>query len=160
MANWPWFNIVTALIAAYGAYLSTFNYLAQRRRDRRALKVEVDDLGDKGLFPPIFHVSAVNIGYRSVHLEDVAIFLKGGVEIVWTGLFTTHDGLPCELKEGKKFTANIMVNSLSDLLAEKGCKGRVKLRGQFVDAAGNVYRSQWHRYRMRKWMLGDGAALI
>lgn len=154
MANWPWFNIVTVLVALYGAGLSTFNYLAQRQRDRRALKVEIIDSGDEGSSQPTLDVSAVNIGFRSIHLENkhVAIILKDGEEIVTlspTGEFCTH--LPCELKEGEKFTAQITVNELSASLAEKGYKGRVKLRGQLIDAEGDAYRSPWHRYRIRTW---------
>jgi hypothetical protein len=144
MANWPWFNIFTVLVALYGAGLSTFNYLAQRQRDRRALKVEIIDSGDGGCSQPTLDVSAVNIGFRSIHLENrhAAIILKDGEEIVTlspTGEFCTH--LPYELKESEKFTAQITVNELSALLAEKGYKGCVKLRGHLFDAEGNAYRS-------------------
>jgi hypothetical protein len=163
MAKWSdvqWGTVITGAVALYGAALSTFNYLAQRRRDRRLLKVEIDDPGDEGLFPPILHVNAVNIGYRSIHLADVGIVLKDGTEIVWTGRFTTHDNLPCELREGKKFTANIMVNDLSDLLVENGRTRFARIRGQLIDEAGKVYRGRWYRFRMRKWVLGKGATSI
>jgi hypothetical protein len=86
--------------------------------------------------------------------------LKGGEEIVWAGRFTTHDDLPCELLEGKKFTASIMVNDLSDLLAEKGRTRFSRIRGQVIDEGGRVYRGRWCRYRMRKWVLGEGATSI
>jgi hypothetical protein len=101
LSELSWFHIITAAAAAWGAGLSTFNYFAQRRRDRRIVKVEIHDPGDKGLFPPILQVNAVNTGHRSVHLEHVAIILDDGEEIVWNGTFTTHDDLPCELGEGK-----------------------------------------------------------
>src|SRR5271163_2108945 len=63
LSELSWFQIITAAIAAWGAGLSTFNYLAQRRRDRRMVKVEIHDPGDEGLFPPILQVVAVNKGY-------------------------------------------------------------------------------------------------
>lgn len=160
LSQLPWFNIVTALAAAYGAGLSTFNYLAQRRRDRRALKVEIHDPGDKGLFPPILQVNAINTGYRSIHLASVGIILEGSEEIVWAGRFTTDDDLPCELSEGKRFTANIMVNDLSELLVNKGHSGSARLQGQLVDEGGKIYRSRWCKYRMRKWELGGNVTAI
>ena len=80
---------------------------------------------------------------------------KSFEEIIWQCLFDTHDDFPGELKEGKKFVANIKVNHLSDLLTKKGYEGRAKLCGQFVDATGNVYRSRWHTYRIRIWVFGS-----
>jgi hypothetical protein len=157
----PWFQIITAAIAAWGAGLSTFNYFAQRRRDRRIVKVEIHDPGDEGTFPPILQVNAVNTGYRSVHLEHVAIVLANGEEIVWDRTFaTTTDDLPCELKEGKKFTANSMVNDLTILLMEKEHTKFANIRAHIVDEGGNVFRSRWHRYRMRLWEVGAGAKSV
>jgi hypothetical protein len=154
MANWPWFNIVTMLVALYGAGLSTFNYRAQRRRDRRALKVEIVDPGDEGIFPPELEVSAVNTGFRSIHLDlenEHIVILKGREEIVDLLPFPRPANDLYELKEGKKITGNIAVNELSALLTTKGYKGCVKLRGRLVDTEGNTYRSRRHTYRIRTW---------
>jgi hypothetical protein len=154
MANWPWFNIVTMLVALYGAVLSTFNYFAQRRRDRTALKVQIVDSGDEGLSQPMLVVHVVNSGFRSVHLQkrEVALILISGEKIfdlAPAGEFGTY--LPCALKEGEQFSAEFPVNELSASLVEKGYKSNVRLCGQLIDVVGNVYRSRWHCYRIRTW---------
>jgi hypothetical protein len=156
MPKWsqlPWGNIVAATPGVLALFLQWW-------RGRKSLTVKIHDPGDRGLFPPILEVIAVNNGFRPLHLEQVSIVLKGGEEIVWAGRFTTHDDLPCELLEGKKFTASIMVNDLSDFLAEKGCARFARIRGQVIDEGGRVYRGRWWRYRMRKWVLGEGATSI
>ena len=44
MANWPWFTIITAVVAVYGAVLSTLNYCSQRRRDQQATVLAWDEV--------------------------------------------------------------------------------------------------------------------
>ena len=98
--NCLWGNIVAATPGVLALFFQWW-------RGRKSLTVKIHDPGDRGLFPPILEVIAVNNGFRPLHLEQVSIVLKGGEEIVWAGRFTTHDDLPCELLEGKKFTASI-----------------------------------------------------
>jgi hypothetical protein len=90
----------------------------------------------------------------------VAIVLANGEEIVWDRTFATADDLPCELKEGKKFTAHSMVNDLTFRLMQKGHTKFANIRAHIVDEGGNVYRSRWHRYRMRLWEHGAGAKSV
>ncbi|HEY8095970.1 MAG TPA: hypothetical protein VIE65_07700 [Methylobacter sp.] len=56
MANWPWFTIITAVVAVYGAVLSTLNYCSQRRRDQQATVLAWDEVREaipEGGFPQL-----------------------------------------------------------------------------------------------------------
>jgi hypothetical protein len=151
-------KLVAAVIGAatgiWGAGLSTFIYLTQRRRDHSKLKVEIRDpeQGDD-FHAPVLQLSAVNVGYPDVHLRDAAIILKNGEELVTKDLFTKHDDLPCMLKKGYNFTASITINHLYGFLLIRGYKEDdcVMLWGKLLDSAGNVYKGPRYKYLVRSW---------
>lgn len=155
MAKWSELpTIVTAITAMWGAGLSTFVYCSQRRRDRPELKVEIHGPeGGGDFYPPVLHVSAVNVGHRDIRLKDAEIILESGEQLVTNDLFTERDNLPCTLQIWDEFRASITINNLNELLSQKAYQesSLAMLRGKLYDSAGKVYNGQCHPYLVRNW---------
>jgi len=147
-----WATVITALVAVYGAGLSTVTFRAQRRRDRVSLKVSLSEAGVDGMFQPTLQLRAVNVGLRPIHLEEAAIILPNGEELIWGSRFASHGDLPCTLVGGRKYTATAMVNDVSLALMKKELGGSVKLRGRIIDETGTAYTSEPFRFRIREWV--------
>jgi len=103
-------DVVVALIAIYGAALSTINWWQARRKDQRTLRLDWDDhihrnVPDGRFFGstksvPVLIVKATNTGYRSVPVAALGIELEDG-----TPLRTDYDGsrttrLPAQIGDG------------------------------------------------------------
>jgi hypothetical protein len=77
-------TVVTALVAVYGAGLSTYTFFAKRRESRRLVKVELSR-GILGTYPEVSHVlllSASNPGNRAVTLEGISFDLPDKRQVV------------------------------------------------------------------------------
>jgi hypothetical protein len=146
-----WATVVTAAVALYGAGLSTLNFIGQRRRDHRRMRVTLKDDGDETFFQPMVHLHVSNVGHPAVHLAEAAILLPTGEEIIWGGRFASIDELPRGIDAGRNFTATVMVNDLSEALTRKGHGGHVRLRARVIDETGRTYVSRPLKYKIRTW---------
>lgn len=135
----PWLTILTAIIAVYGAVLSTVNSISHWRTKRRHVRVEVKRGYLVSTAPRhvrganMIFVQARNTGYRSVVLSAPGFRLPNKREAV-IPLPIGSVSLPHELKDGNNCTVWADPKELIKAMKGEKLSGKVKLRGFFVDA--------------------------
>lgn len=138
-----WVSIATAVVAAYGAALSTVVFLANRREKKREVKVELSycfptygsEVGSHSIM-----VQAANHGYRAVRLTGCGVALPNKHHVV----FVDAEGheFPCDLEGGKNCIRMVPVSVAGQEMKRVGLSGIVKVRGFYRDALGVVYKSK------------------
>ena len=139
-------GVITAVVALYGAVLSTYTLVQNRREKRRHIGVAISngfiprgaDLG-----PAMLLIRVTNPGHRAVTIQCPSLRLPTGGSVVF--LEPQSDvSFPHELAEGKNCTVWTEIGVVSEQLANHGHTGTVKLVAECDDAVGTTYRSkQW-----------------
>jgi len=152
-------QILTAVLAIWGAGLSTYNTYQQRRMNKPNINIEIQD----GHFNKILKYSswgpesekdvpavifvAINKGQKAITLDDFDLRLRDNekinVDFQKERLTYTQDNLtfPCELLPGKRVGYHIYIEDIAQALREMGYSGKMKLIGSFKDQTGKVYSS-------------------
>jgi hypothetical protein len=143
-SNITWPTVVTAVVALYGAALSTLNYLASRREKSRRVKVELS-LGflahGPTLSPTMLFIVASNIGTLPVTLSSSGIRLPNGRQAICP-LPNTDVRFPHELQGGKDCRIWIDAREFADTLRREGLSGKVRLTGFYLDQTGVRHKSK------------------
>jgi hypothetical protein len=143
MVNMTWQWIVTTSIAAYAAFLSTYNAIAAKKKEEHSILVEVTygfrtmgpDLGDQMVM-----IGAANHGHRSVTLKSAGFLLPDRRQLFFMG-----DGdprLPHHLSEGTSCTQWSPIHVIQAELMRSGFSGKVTLKGFYLDALNNRHLSK------------------
>ena len=96
-------------------------------------------------------LEAVNPGSRSVTLQGYGIQLPDGKQVLLP-FENTNVSFPYELAEGKNCTCWIGARELAAILAKDGYKNTLKLRAEFRDAVGNIYRSRRFKFAINEYL--------
>jgi len=157
MLEWP--TVTTALVALYGAILSSYNALAARKEKRPQVRVSVSFGvkvcgspligGEAG--PPLLFVEASNPGRRTVTLSSLGLLLAKKRQLF---LDPHSEGMPFpyDLEPGKSYRMWVAASRLASWLKQEGLQGKVKLVGFYDDAVGNRYRSRKLSFNCEKWL--------
>ena len=163
--EWP--QAITALVAIYGAVISTYNLIQQRKKERRNLKIDVsaekcdkvegiNKYGEPIRKPdvPTRVFTILNIGQRAVMVDRFDLCIKNGecIEVPQVnlgyygegGIFQYHDDflpLPYDLLPDRKYHLRIHDEDIAKVLHEKGYSTKLELIGRFIDQAGNSFKS-------------------
>lgn len=141
---------ITAVVALYGAILSTISIIETRKVKQRKVVVKFSSGFVCGLVDPgpfrIF-LTASNPGYRSVTLTQPGIILPDGKTIVFLDL-QSNVNFPHELLEGKSCTVWVDANEIAQRLRANGFKGEVKLVAFFRDALDTKYISKLMKFNI------------
>jgi hypothetical protein len=137
--NW---TVITAIVAVYGALLSTWNVLSTNREKRRRVKVRVSygfatygsTLGPNGIL-----ITAQNIGHQPITLNSAGIRLPDGRTVI--ALNSIEAPLPQELAGGKSHNSLIEVKVLAETMQRLGFSGMVRVVGFYRDALGKAHES-------------------
>ena len=143
-------EFITAVVAVYGAGLSTYVFLVERRDKKRRLKVGVSygfltfgpSLSDQMIF-----LEAVNTGSRPVFLDAPYLLLPDNKTIV----FPTSSGdvnFPHELHAGRSCKIWVPLNELSAALIREGYGSDVQLAACYRDQMGTRFRSKKFRFSL------------
>ncbi|MCZ7622717.1 MAG: hypothetical protein M5U24_09570 [Candidatus Kuenenia sp.] len=128
-------DILTLLVAAYAALLSTYVAVVQRQDKAPRVKVRTS-YGFLTAGPQISdtHIlmEAANIGEKPVTLSSVGLLLPDGSQFINSSNNSTHR-LPCELTHGKNLTMWFDVKPLAVQLKQRGYSSVIKLSGRFSD---------------------------
>lgn len=109
--EWNWSVIITAIVAVYGAILSTFNTIANRRDKQQRLSVVLSngfltygpDIG-----PLMFFIEIANIGSKVVTINSINIKLPKGESVPIINIFNPGGAsLPYTLEEGKSCSTGV-----------------------------------------------------
>jgi hypothetical protein len=137
------YEIITEIVAVYGALLATYTLIIQIREKGRRLKVKLNfgfiekrnNLGEEMLL-----LSGANTGHVEITLCSHAITLPGGTKIV----FRQHGGeyqLPYTLVPSKSCTLWFPSQEIYQSLRDKGFSGKIKIQGVLQDQTGNCFKS-------------------
>lgn len=128
---------VTAVLAVYGALLSTYNTYVTRKQNRTEVRVTVKygfltfgpNLSDQVLL-----IEASNPGRRAITLTSVGLVLPTGQQLVITAEGSSP--LPHHLTEGTSITHWTDAREMAHLVRNKGFARAVRIRGFYNDAVG------------------------
>jgi hypothetical protein len=139
-----WIMIITAVVACYGAILSTISIISSRREKSRIVKVKISSgflASGPRLSETMIFIGASNPGQRTVTLSLPYLQLPGNNQVL---IFQNNSNVtfPHELSEGKSCTAWIEARQLGQLLHEKQYAGKIKLVGVYPDLVGTDYKSK------------------
>ena len=139
-----WIASITALVALYGAVLSTYTLISSRRDKRRRVKVELStgflatgpDLSTAMLF-----IKVSSTGHISVTLQRPGIQLPN--KRTWFPSSQPGEpSFPHELRPGQTCTVWFPLAVFANQLKKEGFFGKVKLVGFCRDAMRTVYKGK------------------
>lgn len=143
-----WFQMLTAVVALYGAALSTRTFIANRREKRRVLAVGAN----RGLAPDghgdveeLIAVDVSNPGFQNVTVVSVFIELPNQRQFVVPNP-RSDKPIPHELTPGTKLSVVLNARDLAASLHKDGLSGSVNLTPACRDALGMTYRGNVLRF--------------
>jgi len=149
-----WTDIVTALVAVYGAGLATYNLIAQLRSSKARIKVEISlgfltyPLGE--LSEPMVILSALNVGQKAVTLCSQGFLLPNGKKLVFPNPLS-NVRFPHELLPGKSCQIWTEAARLARDLNAQGYSCKVKLVGFYRDEIDTIYKSKPYEFDVENW---------
>jgi hypothetical protein len=141
-----WLGTASSFVGVAGGLVGTalgvYNLFSARRWEERRVSVKLTDTGfifDKD--SNLLIVSALNVGFRPVILQQAGIRLPNG------GLVTTQEPvirlrLPVQLSAGASCDFVMNVRSIAGAVQEAGYGTGVQVRGYYQDALGTLYLSR------------------
>jgi hypothetical protein len=146
--------VVTLIIAAYGAILSTIVLIQSVRKERRCINVEISPTfyryADGQLSTQMASIDVINRGHRTVSVGPPCIRMPNGKFLVFPGVrgFATF---PKRLEDGEKAWLSVKYSEISDALKKNGYKGKVTMRPACRDGDRHAVSGQEveTRYRSR-----------
>lgn len=143
MANINWTDIVLAVVALYGAGLSTYTFIMERRDKRPSLNLRLSygvlQYASGGKLGVIFDVS--NTGRQLMTVTSIGLRLPSGHTIYEPSLPGTAS-LPVELQPGQGQKFWMRPYDVAQTLHQHGYAGVQKVRAVCTDAAGREYFSK------------------
>ena len=142
--TWP--QIITAIVAVYGAIMATITFFSKRKEKQRRLTVSFSNgflpsfgagIGELMLF-----IEISNPGNRSVVINVPRIILPDGKTVVFPSPKSSNVQFPYKLEEGTNRMVWTEMRDLASQLKENGYQGIVKLKADVKDGAGQKYESK------------------
>ena len=140
--HWP--QLITAVVAIYGAILATLNHINYRKEKRRLIQIKMSWgllAYPETLSDPMFLIDIANPGYRPVTVNTPCIRLPSGESLIFPWP-TAEVRFPYELQEGKNCMLWAKESEIIRSLKQKGYSGKIKLRAEVHDQTGKKYKSK------------------
>lgn len=142
-------QMVTAVVALYGAGLATYNARQARRNSRANLEVDLTfgmlvldtDTGQRTLSDQMFLLAAANHGPKTVTLTMPGLLVNGR-QMMLEDRLGTEVSFPHELAEGKSVRAWAELDKIRIGLLENGMRGKVEITAFFYDGVGAMHKSR------------------
>ena len=145
--------IVAAIVALYGAVLSTITYRASRRDKQRVIGATLRygflTFGSK-LSDPHLLLQASNPGHVPVTVRSAVVVFPDK----WQAIVPPGHGearLPLDLAPGAGCTFWLDVREIAAALRQRGYRGKVRIRCEFGDATGATHRSKPFKFDIDGW---------
>jgi hypothetical protein len=138
-------DVLTLLIALYGAVLSTVLALKELRKDKRQVKVTCrmalapSPVGDVWEF---ISVEAVNTGHRPVEITMAGLLMKNGDLFTQVVSKAGRNPLPKKIEDGERVTVLFDYPELKKALGEQRDPENRLTKAVVHDAEGNKYTSK------------------
>lgn len=137
--GWP--TVITAIVAVYGALLSTWNAISNWKVKRRQLRVEVTR-GFVAVDNPTLMIllKTSNPGHTPLMLGHAGFVCPKGLDLIAPKL-SGEAQLPHELKEGNGCAFWVDPSELAEVLRRNGKSGTVHMNAYFEDGLGKRHYS-------------------
>jgi hypothetical protein len=145
------FELMTLLLALWGAILSTILGLNELWSRRKKLKVKneifYDMLTSEGI-EAYYTLSCVNTGERIIRLQTYGLLLPNGVKLAFNDNNPKPVNFPLNLKDGDNVSVNANGIYLKQTFEAMNMykrffsTGKFKIRGYFMDTSGKIYTAR------------------
>lgn len=138
-------EVITLMIALYGALLSTFVFVAERLDQRPRVRVSANlgfMVGLSGSEGNLLFLEAVNVGRVEVTLSSWSFLLPDSRKLIFP-MFPQRVSFPFELAPGKSCTVYVPLKLISEGLVSEGLAKGTHLIPQFMDQTGKVYLGKY-----------------
>jgi hypothetical protein len=136
---------ITLFIALWGAILSTIKVLSDYRMTKRKLEVKVTHsfISQGNIVGPLmFSIDAINSGSRPITLNGVGFLLPDGRKTIMMEKISNVD-FPYTLTEtNPQCSVSKFQKQLAIELKKNGFEGKIKLRGYYQSATGEIFKSK------------------
>ncbi len=145
-------DIITLVIAAYGAVLSSFNLWQASTKNRRRILLKRSigfyTYAGGGMGSAMATFEVINQGYRPVVVDAPTIKLPSGKQMI----LLTADGLkdfPKRLEDGETVSLRIPFADITAALKKDGYSGTVTLWPICKDSTGNLFKGKRWRFDVK-----------
>ncbi len=162
-----WTTVVTALVAVYGAGMSTWNFVQNWHDRKPRILVELApgyvalsqanppqvmfwDASPGNPRPDHLILLAANAGHVTVTFGACSLLLPDGRNVMPLNAPRSFR-YPHPLLEGQSCSTCVPIRDLARTLASKGVEGKVLLVGEFKDQIGRFYRSKPFEFDVDAW---------
>ena len=148
--EWNWPVIITALVAVYGAILSTFNIIANRRDKQQRLSVVLSNgflTYGPNVGPLMLFIEIANVGSKVVTINSINIKLPKGESVPIVNIINPRGvslpvSLPYTLEESKSCSTGVEIEKLAKAIIQEGYSKKIKLHATVSSGAGKIYKSK------------------
>jgi hypothetical protein len=153
MENVNWSQILTAIVAIYGAILSTMIFTSRRREKQRRLKVNFSNgflTYAHNLSKAMLFITISNPGNRDVTINVPSISLPDGKPLVFPNP-QSNVSFPYKLEEGTECKIWTEIKDLARQLKENWYYGIIRLKAKVEDGSGQIYKSKDWKINLDNW---------
>jgi len=144
--EWNWPIIITAIVAVYGAVLSTVNTIANLRAKQQRLSVVLSNgflTYGPDTSPLMLFIEIANVGSKVVTINSINIKLSKGESVPIINIFNPKGvSLPYTLEEGKSCSTGVEIEKLAKAIIQEGYSKKIKLHATVSSGAGKIYKSK------------------
>lgn len=136
-----WSDVLTALVAIYGAVLSTIVFIKEQQKNRRQVNLTLTYgflTFDHGLSDQMLIFQISNPGYKNVTINGPQLRLHDNKSMIFP-FPNSNVKFPYTLEEGKSVHTWIELKELIRGLKANGYNGTVKFKAKISDQTGKDF---------------------
>ena len=147
-------QVIVAVVAIYGAVISTITFFSRRNEKQRQLKVRFSNgftIFGQNFSELMLIIEVSNPGFRDVTINVPSLILPDRKPVVFPNP-QSNVRFPYKLEEGTKCMVWTEMKDLAQNLKENGYTGILKIDAEVDDGAGRRYKSRksW-KLNIDKW---------
>lgn len=147
-------EIITAILALYGAALATFTFTVQQLEKRKKILTTLS-LGfvSRGALPPIdiITLEAANAGNVPVHISSCHLLLSETKEKLVADFRFNRD-LPVTLNPGESVQGWLPSEKFIEIVRKTKTVSQLLVAAEFSNKAGSIFRSKPERLNLEKML--------
>lgn len=144
-------EIITGIIAIYGAVLSTVIFTKGQQNTKRKVQIKMTDgflTYEDGISDPMLILQIINPGWKTVTINGPQLRLIDGKNLILS-IHKSNVKFPHELGEGKNAIVWIEIKELKESLISIGYYGSIKVRAVVMDQTGKeFFCRKWKEIRL------------
>ena len=137
-------ELITAVVALYGAVLSTVIFCNNRKKQARKVSIRISTgflTGNTELSEQMLLIEVSNPSQKEITLDPPFIVLPDRRNMIFPDI-GSEVSFPASLSSGKSIHSWIPLNAVKQRLVESGFTVRVKLKTSIRDQTGKTFRSR------------------